>query len=185
MPVCPKCEKESNNLRMCPFCHTEYYPPQRGSRQSVATPRASVASVPASAGRPNFQKKGISPVTKFGMPVLIVGFGVWYFVIAGERRIPVGVVIPNIVNAPMPRMQAEAFLKRINATAKSEVVGDVLVVTFTAAMWPEHREGQIALAQQYARADEIIEGKKRKIDFHDPLGVLTARADLTGVMMVK
>ena len=173
---------------MCPFCHTEYLPPQRSSRLSVPTPRASMAAVsstPVASGRPNFQKKGLSPVTKFGMPVLVVGFCVWYFVIAGERRIPVGVVIPNIVNAPMPKNLAEAFLARINATAKVATKDDELIVTFTAAMWPERREGQIALAQQYTRALEVLEGKKRKIGFYDPLGVLTAKADANGVMMVK
>ncbi len=194
MPVCPKCDKESNNLRMCPFCHAEYLPPGTG-RQSVAqrktgaTPfagTATVSSTPAAAGRPNFGKKTtISPVTKFGLPVLVVVFCVWYFLFAGERRIPVGVVMPNLVNVPMSREQAEGLLKRTNESASVETRGGDLQVTFRAVIWPEQRAGQLALAQQYTRASELVEGKKRNINFLDPSGVLYAKASAVGVMMVK
>jgi hypothetical protein len=53
-------------------------------------------------------------------------------------------------------------------------------------MFPERREGQLALAQQYARADAIVRGRKRAISFLDPDGSLFARADpAKGVAMTR
>jgi hypothetical protein len=174
---------------MCPFCHTPYEAEgsDASGRQSRMTPRLSMAGVPAPSGalgRPK-PKPTISMGTKIGVPVLVVAFSVWYFVIAADRRIPAGVVIPNIVNAPMPAVQAEAFLARVNVSAKVETKSDELIVSIPLTMWPEKREGQIALAQQYARATEITTGKPHKISFLDPMGVAFAKADEHGVMMVR
>ena len=144
-----------------------------------------MAGMPAGARGSHGTKATLSPVVKWGMPALIVAFGVWYFVFAGERRIPVGVVMPNIVTVPMTQIQAEGLLRRVKETGSVETRGADLAVTFPRAIWPERRDGQLALAQQYARAVEMTEGKKRNIGFYDPAGNLYAKADPTGVMMVR
>jgi hypothetical protein len=197
MPVCVKCEKESNNLRMCPFCHTEY-PLQEGAprqsrtatpRRSTATPFAGTATVPEpGAGKRGPPKKaGLSPVVKLGMPLLIAVCAVVYFFAPGARKIPTGVVLPDIVTTPMSHDQAESLLARIKQTATVEngTNGADVSVTFPTAIWPERRDGQLALAQQYARADGMIEGKKRNIMFYDPTKSLYAKSDAAGVVMVK
>lgn len=200
MPQCVKCGKESNNLRICPFCHAEYPQPDKGQRATPratfgvvqpratgATPRASMAGIPAHAAGGGFKAfiSDLSPPVKFGTPGLIVAFAVWYVFLAGERKIPVGVVLPNLVAIPMVPAQADAFLRRMKETAKVEFRGTELAVTFPAANFPERRAGQLALAQQYARADEIAEARKRVIGFYDPSGSIFARADASGVMMVR
>ena len=116
---------------------------------------------------------------------MIVAFSVWYFVFTGEQGIPVGVVVPNILAAPMSRTEAEGYMRRVRETGTIEARGGDVAVTFPAASWPERRDGQLALAQQVARADEIIEGRKRTIAFYDPAGKLYARAEAAGVMLVR
>jgi hypothetical protein len=197
MPQCQKCGKESNNLRICPFCHNEYV---QAERPSKATPRVSFG-VAASALPPGTARSSaaipahrpglrgyiddLSPVVKWGVPALIVVFGVWYAFFSGERRIPVGVVMPNMVVAPMVPAQAEAFLRRMKATAKVEVRGTEVYVTFPAENFPVHRDGQLGLAQQFARADELVEGHKRVITFSDGAGNVFAKASASGVVMVR
>ena len=127
----------------------------------------------------------MSSVITLGMPSLIVALAVWYFLFAGERTIPVGVVMPNFVAAPMSRSQAEAFLSRVKETATIETRSGDVTVRFPGKNWPERRDGQLALAQQFARADETVEGRKRTIAFHDPDGNLYAKADAKGVVLVR
>ena len=56
----------------------------------------------------------------------------------------------------------------------------------TTATFPERRDGQLALAQQYSRADELVFGKKRAITFLDPNGNKFARAEPEkGVVMTR
>jgi hypothetical protein len=82
--------------------------------------------------------------------------------------------------------QAAAFLQTVNGTAQLEVREGELLVRISAATYPQQRAGQLALAQQYARADEIVRGRKRAIGFLDPGGTIFARADpAKGVMMTR
>lgn len=197
MPQCQKCGKTSNNLRICPFCHNEY---AQAERPSKATPRVSFGvaasalppGTPRSSGAIPVRRPGLrgyldelSPVVKWGVPGLLVVFAVWYVFFSGERRIPVGVVMPNMVAAPMVPAQADAFLRRMRATAKVSVRGSEVYVTFPAENFPVHRDGQLALAQQFARADELVEGRRRIITFSDGAGEVFAKASPAGVMMVR
>jgi hypothetical protein len=127
----------------------------------------------------------MSPAVKWGVLALIVAFGIWYFAFGREKSIPVGVVVADVVNAPMSGNEAETVVRRMKETGTVETKGDVLDVTFPAALWPQLRAGQLAAAQRYARAVEMTEGKGRKIAFRDPAGVLYAKADAAGVMLVK
>jgi hypothetical protein len=113
-------------------------------------------------------------------------FTVGYYFYARDRVIPVGVAIPNLIDHPMLPGEATATLATVNAKATIEMRGGELLVRISADRFPERRDGQLALAQQYARADEIVEQHKRVISFLDPSGIPFARADpQSGVMMVR
>jgi hypothetical protein len=84
------------------------------------------------------------------------------------------------------REEALALIKRTRETALVDMQADEVYVSYPAATFPLLPEGQIALAQQFARADEIVEGKKRRIFFHNPSGKVFAQSDgVTGVTVVK
>lgn len=198
--VCGNCGKESNNLRVCPFCHTPYAPepaPRASQRVSTQTnpalqniPQTSRRSTPGMAAmaeseKPPFFASARSRImvwSAVGVFALAVG---GLFVLYRERPIPNGVVLPNIILAPMTAAEADVIVRRIAETGKVDASGAEVAVHFPAATFPLHRDGQLALAQQYARADEIVEGRKRPIAFYDPDGRVFARASGGGVMMVR
>ena len=93
--------------------------------------------------------------------------------------------MPNLIAGGMSQVGAEALLNRINPTAQIEERGGEITVHVPAVSFPERRDGQLAFAQQYARADEIVQGKKRIINFNDPTGVRFARSDDKGVVMTR
>ena len=167
--LCPKCGKESNNVRVCAFCQTPY---PVGTSARGGRPRKAIA---------------ISPrALRLGAVGLLAVFAVGYCYVGRERSIPVGVVLPNLIAAAMSPNEASGFLKTVNETAQVEVRDGELNVRIAAATFPERREGQLSLAQQYARADAIVLGRKRAISFLDPTGNRFARADpATGVSMTR
>jgi len=142
----------------------------------AGTPRSSAAISAQRAGLRGYIED-LSPVVKWGVPGLLVAFAVWFVFFSGERRIPVGVVMPNIVAAPMVPAQAGAFLRRMRETAKVDVRGGEVYVTFPKVNFPLHRDGQLALAQQFTRADELVEGRRRIITFSDGEGERRWRHD--------
>ncbi len=116
--------------------------------------------------------------------LLAAGTAGFYFV-GRERPIPVGVAIPNLITAPMSPTEAVGILKTVNGTAQVEERGGELIVRVTTG-FPERRDGQLAFAQQYARADQIVQGKQRAISFLDPAGKSFAKADPSkGVVMTR
>jgi hypothetical protein len=138
------------------------------------------------AGDPRIAMARRATMMRWGAVGLVVVLVVGYFVLKGEKDIPVGVVLPNLITGPMSQSDATRILNSINGTAKLEVQDGELLVRIPTAAFPEHREGQLALAQQYARADEIIEGRKRAINFLDAAGGRFARADpQKGVSMTR
>lgn len=179
MPHCEKCGKDSKNLRVCPFCFTPYRP-QPGSGGRSASARARQA-----AGGGGFQFANLSPAVKFGVPIAIVAFILWFAFSGREPGVPVGVVAPDVITTPMSKGMAEAFVRQINAGAAVERRGSDITITFQAASWPQRKVGQLALAQQYAHAVEIVEGSRRNIKFLNPNGVQFAKADAAGVTMLK
>jgi len=95
-------------------------------------------------------------------------------------------VVPNLIPAPMSAAEATNTLNAVNRVSPPEVRAGELVVRFPKATFPERRRGQLALAQQYARADEIVEGRQRAISFLDPDGNRFARAEpAKGVSMTR
>ena len=190
--LCPKCGKESNNLRVCAFCQTPY--PKGGSAQadSSRTTRAVAASRKSKTsssdglpGDPNAKARR-SRLIRWSAIGALAAITAAYYISARERPIPVGVVIPNLIAGLMSPGEANVTLNTVNAGGQVEVRDGELFVRVGAAMFPERRDGQLALAQQYARADEIVNGRKRAISFLDPGGSSFARADpAKGVAMTR
>lgn len=199
--ICAVCGKESNNRRVCPYCFTPYPAEAPQSRQSTSVGRQSTSAprqgAPAEAGEgfrlPAFLEPARafvmrqSPVVRWtglGMLILLVA---WFATARGSDS-PVdltpGTVPSNIIASPMQRAEAIALIKRTRETALVDMSQDEVFVSYPAATFPVQSEGQVALAQQFARADEIVEGRKRRIFFYNPSGRLFAQSDgVTGVRL--
>lgn len=182
--LCPACGKESSNIRVCAFCQTPY--PTDGSDQSgrssgkraMASPRTSKATPFSGVAGDLRSAIARRPRTmRWGAIGLLVAFTAWYFIAGRERAIPVGVVMPNLIAASMTTIEAASTVNAVNRTAQVEVRNGELFVRVATAMFPERRDGQLTFAQQYSRADEIVQGRKRAISFLDPGGSRFARAD--------
>jgi hypothetical protein len=183
--LCPKCGKESNNIRVCAFCHTPY-PTSTGtprSTRSVPGVRESVAG-PAADPRIAMERRGrIRRWTAIGA---LAVFTVGTYIATRERVIPVGVALPDLITVPMSAADAARLLKVSERNTEVTVNGNDVTVKISFATFPERRDGQLALAQQYARADALVQGHKRTITFIDPTGVPFAKADPTkGVVMTR
>lgn len=191
--VCAVCNRESNNKRVCPYCFTPYPPEAPKGRSTTAVPRQTTATKvpaepagegPVAAITALVMKQ--SPIVRWsGLGIIILSL-IWITTSGDQPDLEPGSVPSNIIASEMMREEAIALMQRTRETALVETQSDEVSVSFPAATWPQEREGQIALAQQFARADEIIEGKKRRIVFHDPSGRVFARADgVTGVRIEK
>jgi hypothetical protein len=168
--LCPKCGKESNNQRVCAFCQTPY--PKAASESARAARNSGIT---------------LSPAMTRGILIGVVAVvGLIFYMTTREKSIPVGKVLPNLIAVPMSAAEAASLVASIGASAQVEARGDALTLKVPAAMFPQRREGQLAFAQQYARADEIVSGKKRTITFVDPDGSPFAKAEPgVGVMMTR
>jgi len=173
--LCPKCGKESNNIRVCAFCQTPY--PTDGSAQAGRSRKASALSWRALSSRAK---------RWWASGLLFLALALGYFILTRGGGIPVGVVIDNVFAGPMSRSEAASTLGALNGSAQVVERNGELVVRIAAGKFPEQREGQLAFAQQYARADGIVQGRKRAISFLDPDGNRFAHADpATGVSMTR
>ena len=180
--LCPKCGKESNNLRVCAFCHTPY-PTDEAARaptprftRSVATSGDSRATTSRAMGDPRIAMRRSRIRRRVGIG-LLAAFTAGFYFMTRERVIPVGVAVPNLIAAPMSPLEAASLLKTAERTSVVEMHDRELTVRVGAATFPERRDGQLAFAQQYARADELVQRRKRAISFVDPTGNRFARAD--------
>ncbi|MFN0099672.1 MAG: hypothetical protein ACKVS7_13425 [Gemmatimonadaceae bacterium] len=191
---CNACDKESNNQRVCPFCFTPY--PVAGSANRGSRSSTSLRAVPESGNaitqalapiKATFLKQ--TPLVRFSVVGIVGVLLFWTFTGGSDDRgidLTPGSVPSNIIATPMQREEALALIKRTRETALVDMQADEVYVSYPAATFPLLPEGQIALAQQFARADEIVEGKKRRIYFHNPSGKVFAQSDgVTGVTIVQ
>lgn len=203
---CAVCEKESNNKRVCPYCFTPYPREDGGQARQSASMRQSQTSLrqsgstkhPAPTGNPfvdqlksyyeslhSLVMRQTAVVRWTGAGIIIVVL-IWAFSGDEEATFEAGSVPSTIIASPMQREDALALMKRTRETALVDETNDELFVSYPAASFPLKEEGQIALAQQLARADEIITGRKRRIFFYNPNGKVFAQSDgVTGVTVVK
>lgn len=181
--LCPKCGKESSNVRVCAHCQTPYPADSVGARNAA---RSAPGTASWRRGDPRRVIANLSSAQRRGLIALLAVVVMGYYFATRERQIPTGVAIPNLIAAPMSPGDAASTLKTVNQTAQVEMRNGELTVRVSVAGFPQQREGQLALAQQYARADAIVEGRKRAISFLDPDGNRFARADpALGVMLTR
>lgn len=171
---------------MCAFCQTPY-PTVVEPKDSSRNTRTAVSMKSAGVARsPRAIIARLSPVQRWGIIGLLATVTAGYYLATREQVIPVGVAVPEHMGAPMTPAQAASTLRTVNKAAQVEVRGGELFVRIVSAAFPQKREGQLVLAQQYARADEIVEGRKRAINFLDPEGNRFARSDPEkGVAMTR
>lgn len=196
--LCTACNRESKNLRVCPYCFTPY-PPEAaagGKRPStrMSSPKAPAPSLSgeikvgagnAASGLRAFVMKQ-SPVVRFAGAGIILVAILWVATGDSEPAFEAGVVQSDIIATPLQRDEALALIRQTRETALVDVQQDEVFVSYSPATFPVREEGQLAIAQQFAQADEIVEGRKRRIFFYNPNGKLFAQADgQRGVMLVR
>ena len=206
--VCAVCNRESNNRRVCPFCFTPY-PPDRseaggatgtqkapgpgprpssvghwpGAEPAAPAPPGAIASIRATMVAARAFVLRQSPIVRWsGLGIVFVTL-LWTLNRSNQpKQLVPGSRPSNIIASEMERGEAIALVKRTRETALVETQADEVSVSYPAATFPILPEGQFALAQQFARADELVEGRKRRILFYSPSGRMFAHSDgVTGV----
>ena len=189
--LCPTCGKESHNIRVCAHCQTPYPTEPAGSSGGARRGRSSQTMRSQDSPGRGASLGGIAealqnPRIRWGLIAVLALVVVGYAFMGRETAIPTGVAIPNLIKAPMSLNEAKAYLKTVEQTAQVEVGANQVTVRLTAGSFPQQRAGQMALAQQYARADELVQQRKRLIVFLDPDGAAFAKADpAIGVLMTR
>jgi hypothetical protein len=194
--ICTACRKESNNRRVCPYCFTPYPADGLQGRPTAPAGRASTARPVADEGGMNlgpleparawFMRQ--TPVVRWSATgILVIGL-VWLFTGGdqtprGEGQVPVPA---KVALAPMSRDFALSIIKQTRETALVEEQSGEVFVSYPAATFPVLEEGQLQLVTQFAAADEVVEGRKRRIFFHNPSGRRFAQSDgVTGVTVIR
>ncbi|MBX3132624.1 MAG: hypothetical protein KF689_04475 [Gemmatimonadaceae bacterium] len=196
--LCAVCNKESKNQRVCPYCFTPY--PAEGpsaKRPTRASPVANSGSAAGAAGpslidglrekaeeaRAWFLRQ--TPTVRYtSAAILAVLLLMW--LTRSEPQFEAGVVQSEIIATPLERDEALATIRSTRETALVDIQQDEVFVTYSAATFPVREEGQLALVQLFTRADEIVEGRKRRIYFYNPNGKMFAQADgVRGVVLVR
>lgn len=203
--LCTACNRESKNQRVCPYCFTPY-PTESPSakRPSSARPSPNAAGAPSAAGGSvgaalgslvenltallqrgwAFYRKQ-TPTVRYVSAAILAVLILWWAT-SDEPQFEPGVVQSDIIATPLQRDEALAIIKQTRESAIVDVQQDEVFVSYPAATFPVREDGQLALAQQFARADEIVEGRKRRIYFYNPNGKLFAQADgVRGVLLVR
>jgi len=190
--LCPACGKESSNIRVCGFCQTPFPTDDRGRVTSQRRPSRATSAVQARdepPGSPAAARAAAANQKRMlqwaGMAIVAI-VAVIYFWSGREKTIPVGVAVPNTSLEKMGKVEANSILAGAKPNAVIEEHNGELDIQVMATVFPQRRDGQLAFAQQYARADEIVTGSKRMIVFMDPTGSRFAVADPEkGVMMTR
>ena len=176
--LCAVCNKESKNRRVCPYCYTPYptEPVTGAGRRAGGRPgqQAGRRWLPAQ-----------SPVVRYSVAGIVLVLFFWW----ATREAPqfeTEVVPPQVIATERQRDAARAVITQTRERAVVEIQQDEVFVSYPAAAFPVREAGQLALAQQFTNADEIVEGRKRRLYFYNPQGKLFAQADgVRGVVLVR
>ncbi|MBA3852890.1 MAG: hypothetical protein C0503_00655 [Gemmatimonas sp.] len=201
--ICAVCNKESKNLRVCPYCFTPYPAEGPSAKRTTSTRQAPSVGTGASggAGAPALSEaverlralalqgwafyRKQTPVVRYSSAGILLVLVLWAAT-GEEPAFEPGVVQSEIIATPMQREEALAIIKTTRETAIVDVQQDEVFVSYPAATFPVREEGQLALVQQFTNADEIVEGRKRRIYYYNPNGKLFAQADgVRGVVLVR
>jgi len=119
-----------------------------------------------------------------------VGIGVLLLVLTfgtseDETAEAVAPVVPSTLTAtPAEREEALRLIARTRDSALVETQADEVMVSYSAAVFPLDAAKQRQLVEAFARADEIVEGRKRRIYFYNPSGRVFAQSDgVTGLTL--
>jgi hypothetical protein len=195
--ICTACNKESNNRRVCPYCFTAYPADGLQGRPSAPAGRGSTS-------RPVVQAQGMdfgplepvrawfarqTNVVRWSAIGIIVIALLWLFTGDGDAVDPAAgpVAVPaNVAVEPMTRESAIEFVRRTRETALVEEQSGEVFVSYPASTFPADESAQLQLATQFVAADEAIEGRKRRIFFHNPSGRRFAQSDgVTGLTVLR
>jgi hypothetical protein len=199
--LCSACGKESKNLRVCPYCFTPY-PAEGPSAKRPSSVRQAVGGGSRAAAGDQPISDAIARVTALGRQgwawyarqtsvvrfalAGILGVLILWWATSSEPQFEAGVVQSEIIATPLQRDEALAIIRQTRESAIVDVQQDEVFVSYPASTFPVREEGQLALVQQFTHADEIVEGRKRRIYFYNPNGKLFAQADgARGVMLVR
>ncbi len=190
--LCTACNKESKNLRVCPYCFTPYpTEPAPGARQSVRMAAPVGASGAAGAGKSIATEIRAfvmrqTPVVRWSALGIVLVSILWAATSTGGGDTGAGNAGESVIATPLQRDEALAVIRQTRETALVDVQQDEVFVSYPAATFPVREEGQLALVQQFAQADGIVEGRKRRIFFYNPNGKLFAQSDASrGVILVR
>jgi hypothetical protein len=127
-----------------------------------------------------------TPLVRWSGAGIIIVLILWVATGGGQREFEVGVVQSDIIATPLQRDEAIALIRQTREQALVDIQSDEVFVSYPAATFPVQEAGQLALVQQFTEADEIVEGRKRRIFFYNPNGKLFAQSDgVRGVVLVR
>lgn len=197
--LCAVCNKESKNQRVCPYCFTPYPAEGPSAKRPTRSSPAPSAGAQASRGAgPSlldtlrekaqdawaFYLRQTPTVRYTSAAIAAVLLLMW--LTRSQPQFEAGVVQSDIIATPLERDEALATIRSTRETALVDIQQDEVFVTYSAATFPVREEGQLALVQLFTRADEIVEGRKRRIYFYNPNGKMFAQSDgVRGVVLVR
>jgi len=127
-----------------------------------------------------------TPVVRWSALGIVVVGVLWLATGSSEGTGPGGGSPASVIATPLQRDEALAVIRQTRESALVDVQQDEVFVSYPAATFPVREEGQLALVQQFAEADGIVEGRKRRIFFYNPNGKLFAQSDASrGVIIVR
>jgi hypothetical protein len=197
--LCAVCNKESKNLRVCPFCYTPYpIEPVAGAGKRSSTRMSptqapaqtspvgdAIAAVKDAGARAWATFRRQTPLVQYSAAGILLVLILWMST-REEPQFEAGVVQSDVIATPIQRDEALAVIKQTRETAVVDVQNDEVFVSYPAATFPVMEAGQLALVQRFTSADEIVEGRKRRIYYYNPNGKLFAQADgVRGVVLVR
>lgn len=172
--------KESTNLRICPHCFTAYPGANRRTPADVVE-GSSGALAPVIGGVSRSRRLLIWAVTAFGAIALAV-------TMTDPDAVPEDawpISIPStLVVSPEEREVAKRILEATRAQALVESQSGEVIVSYSAAAFPLDPAAPRQLVEAFVKADEIVEGRKRRIIFYNSAGRVFAQADeIAGLSM--
>lgn len=197
---CPTCDRTSNNRRVCPHCFTPYptddgTPSLRRNPTPLSQPAQGAAPVAgggagtAARGGEGAGSRGeaggnasgssLSPIVRWtGLGIVLV-LAAWLFMPGepGRSSGDAGLVAAAPARPTMSLTEAQAVLRQTREVALVESQADEVFVSYRAATFPLREEGQLALAERYAEADQVVEERRRRIYFYNPNGRVFAQSD--------
>lgn len=188
--LCTACNKESKNLRVCPYCFTPYPTvPAPGTRASTRMSVPPGAAGGAGEGKTLLAEvralvMGQSPVVRWSALGIALVAVLWAATSPGDASADAARTSQPVVSTPPERDSALAVIRETRAMALVDVQQDEVFVSYRAATFPVDEAGQRSLVERFARADGIAEGHHRRIFFYNPNGKIFAQSDASGTVVL-